>query len=90
MSHDPVSGIQRWDIFYDPAYCDQIMKEDGRGRFIKVSDLPALIARVRADEREAAAQRLKVVRDAADVALLGTLQTTRDRVIAAIDALEKP
>ena len=45
------------------------------------------IARVRADEREAAAQRLKVVRDAADVALLGTLQTTRDRVIAAIDAL---
>ena len=42
------------------------------------------------DEREAAAQRLKVVRDAADVALLGTLQTTRDRVIAAIDALEKP
>jgi len=49
-----------------------------------------LIARVRADEREAAAQRLKVVRDAADVALLGTLQTTRDRVIAAIDALEKP
>jgi len=46
----------------------------------------SLIDRVRADEQEAAAQRLKVVRDAADVALLGTLQTTRDRVIAAIDA----
>ena len=46
----------------------------------------SLIDRVRADEQEAAAQRLKVVRDAADVALLGTLQTTRDRVIAAIDS----
>ena len=54
MSHDPVSGIQRWDIFYDPVYCDQIMKEAGRGRFIKVSDLPALIARIRADERKRA------------------------------------
>jgi hypothetical protein len=34
---------------------------------------------------------LDAAREAADVALLGTLQSTRDRVLSAIDALrEKP
>lgn len=32
---------------------------------------------------------VQAARDAADIALLGTLQSTRDRVLAAIDALKE-
>ena len=87
--HDPMlDGITRWDL-YVSTKLDVLPVVAVDGEYVLFSDLPALIARVREDEREAAAQRLKVVRDAADVALLGTLQTTRDRVIAAIDAVKE-
>ena len=45
-------------------------------------------SRVRHAEERGFKAGVKAARDAADVALLGTLQTTRDRVIAAIDAVQ--
>ena len=80
-----MADIQRWEFIYDSK-----MWPDPNGDYVTYADHVAVVTAVVTEEREAAAQRLKVVRDAADVALLGTLQTTRDRVIAAIDALEKP
>lgn len=53
------------------------------GPHIYEDDLP----QYNADMRVAYEQGLEDARDAVDVALLGTLQTTRDRAIAAIDAL---
>ncbi len=69
----------------DCDFCERLYSADARGY---TRGWSAGYEQGQRDEREAAAQRLKVVRDAADVALLGTLQTTRDRVIAAIDDLK--
>lgn len=49
MTHDPMlDGITRWDLL--PVQHDFITTYD-EGRFVLFSDLPALIARVREDER---------------------------------------
>lgn len=95
-----VSDIQRWDVDMHGS-----MFESDDGPLVFHADHVAAVA---AAQREGANQGylngaatnadnsfkagVKAARDAAEVALLGTLQTTRDRVIAAIDALlkEKP
>lgn len=48
MTDDPMlDGITRWT-----SWCSDPKREDSNGAWVKVSDLPALIAAARAEERE--------------------------------------
>ena len=65
MNHDPMlDGIQRWSLGEIGTLngSQYKMHPFNDGGYVLFADLPALIARVRADEREAAAGRVAALR----------------------------
>ena len=86
MTHDKMlDGITRWDFFAEIGVNEPVKYmrlEAVEGDFVKFSDLPALIALVREDEREQARQR---VLDAAEhnVKIKGITVAVIQRSVAA-------